>query len=224
MLEDAKTESVRFDYDMEFEVGATIVFHAEFKGNHNDLMSGFYRSGYTDSDGLKKHLVVTQCEATDARRIFPCVDEPNQKATFNVTLVVLPHLVALANMNVAEETNFIVDGVEMKKVRFATTPVMSTYLFALAVGDFEYIEAFAKPQSPAGALPIKCRTYTLRGQSEQGQFALSVLTKVLEFFSEFFGVAYPLPKMDMIAIPDFGAGKSYFDLRSNGKLGSGYLS
>lgn len=169
-------------------------------------MAGFYRSGYTNSAGEKRHLVVTQCEATDCRRIFPCWDEPNLKATFDVTLNVSNDLVALSNMNVISESQITVNNKILKSVKFARTPIMSPYLFALAVGDFEYVEDVANPKKPEGSTKIVCRTYTLKGQSDLGKFSVGVATKVLEFFSEFFGVAYPLPKMDMIAIPDFGAG------------------
>lgn len=203
---DKGAETVVFEFPHDIPAGATCALTVEFAGNHNDKMAGFYRSGYTDSAGNKRYLVVTQCEATDCRRIFPCWDEPNLKATFDVELVVEQDLVALANMNVTEEKIVTIGGKELKAVKFARTANMSPYLFALAVGDFDYLEAQAKPRKPAGANPITCRTYTLKGQSELGRFALGVSTKVLEFFSEFFGVAYPLPKLDMIAIPDFGAG------------------
>lgn len=96
----------------------------------------------------------------------------------------------------------------LKSVSFATTPIMSTYLLAMCVGEFEYLEETAKPTVPSDAKPIVCRTYTLPGQKEMGRFGLGVCVKTLEFFSKYFDVSYPLPKMDMIAIPDFGAGAS----------------
>nr|KAJ3418959.1 Aminopeptidase 2 mitochondrial [Polyrhizophydium stewartii] len=178
-------------------------------------MAGFYRSSYTDKDGNKKYLVVTQFEATDARRAFPCWDEPNLKATFDVTLVVDPSHTALSNMNETEERLVQVAGKTLKEVKFARTPIMSTYLVAFAVGEFDFVETKAHPKLPADAKPITVRVYMLKGQSEKGRFALDVGAKTLEYFSEFFDIAYPLPKarlslaaaqMDMIAIPDFGAG------------------
>jgi aminopeptidase N len=123
-----------------------------------------------------------------------------------VTLCIDPALVALSNMPVIEETISTINSKPLKTVKFAQTPIMSPYLFAVAVGDFEYVEGISKPKKPEGATAISCRTYTLKGQSHLGKFSVEVATKTLEFFSEFFGVAYPLPKMDMIAIPDFGAG------------------
>ena len=88
-------------------------------------MAGFYRSGYTDADGNKKYMVVTQFEATDCRRCFPCWDEPNLKATFDVTLIVPVNRTALSNMNVIQEEKL---ENSMKSVRFSTTPIMSTYV------------------------------------------------------------------------------------------------
>jgi aminopeptidase 2 len=119
-------------------------------------------------------------------------------------LVIPKDRIALSNMPVISETK----SGETKTVTFDTTPIMSTYLLAMCVGEFEYLEETAKPSQPASAKPIVCRTYTLPGQKEMGRFGLSVCVKTLEFFSEYFDVAYPLPKMDMIAIPDFGAGAS----------------
>jgi aminopeptidase 2 len=124
-----KVETVTFDFQNDIPAGSKVLLTASFTGIHNDKMAGFYRSGYTEN-GEKKHLVVTQCEATDCRRIFPCWDEPNQKATFDVTLNVAPHHVALSNMNVVSETAITIDGKDMKCVKFARTPVMSPYVLS----------------------------------------------------------------------------------------------
>jgi aminopeptidase 2 len=169
-------------------------------------MAGFYRSGYKDSSGNETHMLVTQFEATQCRRAFPCWDEPNLKATFDVTLIIPRHLTALSNMSMVEESLVEYKGAPLKSVKFASSPVMSTYLLAFAVGDFEFVEAWSNPSSPADAKPILCRVYTSPGQKETGRFALDVCVKILAFFSEYFGVAYPLPKMDQLAVPDFDAG------------------
>lgn len=184
--------------DFDHVIDGTVQLYMEFNGIHNDQMAGFYRSKYGD-----EHLVVTQFEATDCRRCFPCWDEPNLKATFSVTLVVPKDKVALSNMNIVSEETVQVGQESLKSVKFAKTPIMSTYLLAFCVGDFDYVEAIAKPKD---ANEIVCRVYTLKGQKQMGEFGLGVCCKTLEFFSEYFAVAYPLPKMDMIAIPDFGAG------------------
>jgi aminopeptidase 2 len=181
----------------------TVTLHVDFAGVHNDDMCGFYRSGYTGANGDKQYMVVTQFEATHARKALPCWDEPNLKATFDVTLTVPEQYTALSNMNTISETRSNMDG-GLKTVVFATTPIMSTYLLAFAVGDFEYIE-----QNTSGehnGRPVCVRVYTLPGLSNQGHFALDCAVKTLEFFAGVFGIAYPLPKMDMIAVPDFDAG------------------
>ena len=111
-------------------------------------------------------------------------------------------MTALSNMNVIETTT----QDNLKVVKFATTPIMSTYLVAFAVGDFDFVEAVAKPRSPPSVKPITVRVYTNKGESHQGLFALDCGVKTLEYFSEYFDYSYPLPKMDMLAVPDFSAG------------------
>ncbi|KAI8837080.1 peptidase family M1-domain-containing protein [Chytridium lagenaria] len=205
--------SITYDKALSQEIpeGAVAIVTAEFTGIHNDQMAGFYRSSYNDKDGNKQHLVVTQFEATDCRRAFPSFDEPALKATFDVTLVVPEHLTALSNMNAIGEETVEEEGKKLKAVSFATTPIMSTYLVAFAVGDIEFIETTATPKAPADAKPINVRVYTLKGEVEQGRFGLEVAARTLEYFSEYFNEAYPLPsltsfKCDLIAIPDFAAG------------------
>ncbi|KAI8578103.1 hypothetical protein K450DRAFT_249048 [Umbelopsis ramanniana AG] len=195
-----------------------------FEGTLNDQMAGFYRSSYKDASGETKYLATTQFEATDARRAFPCWDEPSLKATFDVTLVVPSELTALSNMNVISEKPFqesgkgpnvgkhegsqtgkdVATSTSLKEVKYATTPMMSTYLLAFVVGPFEYIEAHTTGEHNGES--VKVRVYTLPGSTEQGRHALNVCTKALEYFAAVFGEPYPLPKMDMVAIPDFEAG------------------
>jgi aminopeptidase 2 len=194
-------ELLTFEYQHEVPEGVYIL-HVEFQGNHNDEMVGFYRSSF-EADGQKKHMVVTQFEATDCRRCFPCWDEPNMKATFDCTLVVEPQYTALANMGVKSESELEINGKVFKSISYETTPVMSTYLVAFAVGEYDYVEAFAKPKIGE---PIRCRVYTLKGQTRLGEFALDVGIRTLEFFTEYFGIPYALSKCDQLAVPDFAAG------------------
>ncbi|KAJ3262646.1 Aminopeptidase 2 mitochondrial [Boothiomyces macroporosus] len=203
---DKEEETVTFEFEHEIPATSNIILHVEFNGTHFDDMKGFYRSSYLAEDGSKKYLVTTQFEAADARRAFPCWDEPNRKATFDVQLLVPQDLVALSNMNIVEEKDVEFGSKTFRSYKYATTPIMSSYLLAFCVGDFEYIEGVANPKAPADAEPITCRVYTLKGKKEQGRFALGVGIKTLEFFSEYFDIKYPLPKMDQIAIPDFSAG------------------
>ncbi|ORZ32978.1 aminopeptidase 2 [Catenaria anguillulae PL171] len=174
----------------------------DFTGTINNKMMGYYRSTYTDLEtGAEKVMGVTQFEATEARRALPCFDEPKLKATFDVTLIVDKHLTALSNTEVVEDKE---EG-EKRVVKFAKTPIMSTYLLAWAIGEFEWIEAFTRPTAHLPT-PVRCRVYTTKGSVNKGRFALACAVKTLELFSEIFGVAYPLTKCDQIAVPDFAAG------------------
>lgn len=167
-----------------------------FTGILNDKLRGFYRSQYVDPEGNTQYLATTQFEATDARQAFPCWDEPECKATFSVTLVVPSNLVALANTPEVENIA-LANGV--KSVKFADTPIMSTYLLAFVVGDLTHIEKEAASGTIVGV-------WTTRGKEEQGRFALDTSVKLLSFFNDYFGIPYPLEKLDHIAIPDFAAG------------------
>jgi puromycin-sensitive aminopeptidase len=169
--------------------------HLSFRGTLTDKLRGFYRSTYTDPSGKIKTLAATQFEATDARRGFPCWDEPDFKATFSVTLVVEPSMAAVSNGRVESET--LEEG--KKVVRFADTIVMSTYLVAFVVGHIE-------PTSPTfvGKTPI--RIWCVPGKQELASFGQDVATASLKFFEEYYGIPYPGDKLDLLAIPDFAAG------------------
>ncbi|ERN06883.1 hypothetical protein AMTR_s00005p00250950 [Amborella trichopoda] len=146
-------------------------------------------------NGEKKNMAVTQFEPADARRCFPCWDEPAVKATFKVTLEVPSELIALSNMPVLQEKH---DG-PLKIVYFEESPIMSTYLVAVVVGLFDYMEG--------KTLNGTCvRVYCQVGKTDQGKFALDVAVKALDLYKKYFAEPYPLPKLDMIAIPDFAAG------------------
>lgn len=146
-------------------------------------------------------MMSTQFEACDARRAFPCFDEPSLKATFNLSIEIPADQVALSNM---PEKETVAVGSDKKLVTFETTPVMSTYLLAWAVGDFEYIEAFTERRYNGKQLPV--RVYTTRGLKEQGRWALEHAPKVIDYFSEQFEIDYPLPKSDILAVHEFTHG------------------
>lgn len=165
-----------------------------FKGILNDQMRGFYRSRYTHQ-GKDKYMATTQFEATDARRAFPCFDEPAQKAIFDVTLMVPKELAVISN---TIETSVTEHESGYKIVKFQPTPKMSTYLLAMIVGDFEFVEGKTKKG-------IVVRVFTTPGKTHQAKFALETAIRVLEFYNEYFGIRYPLPVLDLIAIPDFTA-------------------
>eukprot|EP01113_Clastostelium_recurvatum_P035977 TRINITY_DN5071_c0_g1_i1.p1 TRINITY_DN5071_c0_g1~~TRINITY_DN5071_c0_g1_i1.p1 ORF type:complete len:860 (-),score=219.67 TRINITY_DN5071_c0_g1_i1:867-3155(-) len=171
------------------------MLHVSFECELANDMAGFYRSKYI-VDGEERWMATTQFEATDARKAFPCWDEPAVKAIFEITLVVPTNRVALSNMDPVAEAPF---GEGKKKIAFAPSPIMSTYLVAFIVGEFDYVESSTKEG-------VRVRIYTPVGKKDTGRFALDVGTKTLSYFTDYFGIAYPLPKCDMVAIADFSAG------------------
>ena len=192
---DDASERVTFSFGRELPAGKATL-RSSFTGVLNDQLRGFYRSQYQADDGSTRYLATTQFEATDARRAFPCWDEPVIKATYKVTLVIPDGLTAISNMPVESEASA---GNGKKIVTFAESPKMSTYLLAFLVGDMASVEARASD----GTL---VRVWTTQGKQEQGRFALENSVKLLEYFNDYFGIPYPLPKMDHIAVPDFAAG------------------
>ncbi len=192
---DADTETATLDFGETLSPG-TAQLEMQFNGILNDRLVGFYRSEYQDTQGETRYLATTQFEATDARRSFPCWDEPAQKAIFDVTLVFPDVYEAVSNTPVVEETS---PAPGLRSVRFGETPVMSTYLLAFVVGDIVSVKADAADGTKVGV-------WTTRGKENQAGFALDTSVKLLGYFNEYFGIPYPLPKLDHIAIPDFAAG------------------
>lgn len=190
-------EKVTLSFPSTLQKG-TGMLKIDFVGELNDKMKGFYRSKYSTASAEVRYAAVTQFEATDARRAFPCWDEPAIKATFDVILIVPKDRVALSNMNLIERKPYP-DDENLVEVKFARTPVMSTYLVAFVVGEYDFVET----RSADGVL---VRVYTPVGKAEQGKFALEVAAKTLPFYKDYFNVPYPLPKIDLIAIADFAAG------------------
>ncbi len=189
-----KSETASFVFPKYIPAGK-IKLTLVFKGILNDKMRGFYRSKYINLD--KEHnMATTQFEATDARRAFPCFDEPAQKAIFNVSLIVPEDKTAISN---TLPTSVEEHEAGFKIVKFAPTPKMSTYLLAFIIGDFEYLEKKTKNKT-------RVRVYTTPGKKHQAKFALDCAVKTLEFYEKYFDIKYPLPVLDMIAIPDFASG------------------
>ncbi|MGZ8530036.1 MAG: M1 family metallopeptidase [Candidatus Binatia bacterium] len=169
----------------------------QFTGILNDKLHGFYRSLYKDAEGQDKPLASTQFESTDARRAFPCWDEPAFKAVYQVTLVIDEKLTAISNARVIDET--VLPGTGKKAVRFADTMKMSTYLVAFIVGDFEATE-------PVEADGVELRVLAVPGKKKLADFAVAIGKASLEHFSQYYGIPYPGDKLDLIAIPDFASG------------------
>jgi aminopeptidase N len=147
-------------------------------------------------------MLSTQFEACDARRAIPCFDEPNRKATFDFEIEVPKGLVALSNMPLKAERPG--NRPELNFISFERTPVMSTYLLAWAVGDFEYVEARTERKYNGKSIPV--RVYTTRGLKEQARFALECAHRIVDYFSGVFGIDYPLPKSDLLAVHEFAMG------------------
>ncbi len=192
---DEDEETVAFDFGGELAAGEARLDIA-FTGELNDRLRGFYRSSYTGADGRERVMATTQFESTDARLAFPCWDEPSLKATFEVTLRIPADLVAVSNMPIVSEEAG--DG-GVKTVRFAESPIMSTYLLAFVVGDLKCVER----RADSGTL---IRVWATSGKEEQGLYALETSIKLLDYFNDYFGIPFPLPKLDHLAIPDFAAG------------------
>ncbi|MFP5332432.1 MAG: M1 family metallopeptidase [Acidimicrobiia bacterium] len=168
----------------------------KFRGVLNDQLVGFYRSKFTDVDGTEQVIATTQFEATDARRAFPCFDEPDMKATFAVTLVVPDHLLAVSNG--AEVSRMTLEGGKVA-VTFAETITMSTYLVAFVVGPFEATD-------PLDVDGVPVRIIAPKGKEHLTGFALECAEFCLRYLSSYYDIPYPGDKVDMIAIPDFAFG------------------
>ncbi|MDA8080975.1 MAG: M1 family metallopeptidase [Actinomycetota bacterium] len=168
----------------------------DFKGTLNDQLSGFYRSKFVDDQGQDSFIATTQFEATDARKAFPCFDEPDLKAVFSVELDAPVNYLAISN---APEKNTVDLGDGYKRVTFADTIAMSTYLVAFIVGPLEASEPYLSGETPI-------RIISKPGQSHLQNFAKEVAAHALEFFTNWFSIPYPGQKLDLIAIPDFAFG------------------
>jgi len=166
-----------------------------FRGTLNDKLRGFYRSTYKDEHGATHSLAATQFEATDARRAFPCWDEPDFKAVFATTLVIDPMLTAVSNTTIASET--LAGG--KKVVRFVDTIKMSTYLVAFIVGLIEPTEPVVVGQTPL-------RLWAVPGKGHLARFGQDIAAASFSFFESYYGIPYPGDKLDLLAIPDFASG------------------
>lgn len=161
-----------------------------YTGIINSQANGLFALEYATADGTKKKAIYTQFEAPDARRMIPSFDEPFYKATFTMHAVVPEGEMAVSNMPVAETTSL---GDGLQKVSFGVSPVMSTYLLFLGVGDFE--------RATAQVAGTEVGVIAKRGVIDQAQYALDESAKILPWYNEYFGTNYPLPKLDNIAAP-----------------------
>jgi puromycin-sensitive aminopeptidase len=188
------TERCRIRFPATLQPGAWRL-SLSFTGVLNDKLRGFYRSTYHDAGGNLQPLAATQFEATDARRAFPCWDEPAFKAVFAATLAVDPSLTAVSNTPIVSERR---DGGK-KVLQFADTIRMSTYLVAFVVGQLESTEPVF-----IGSTPL--RIWSVPGKQHLTPFGLEIGAFSLRFFERYYGIPYPGQKLDLLAIPDFASG------------------
>jgi puromycin-sensitive aminopeptidase len=193
---DTSTERLTITPATPLAQGATCVVTITFTGTLNDLLKGFYRSTYRSDDGTEHVIATSQMQATDCRRAFPCWDEPDFKAVFGVTLVVDDGLLAISNGAEVERQRRD-DG--KVAVRFADTMPMSTYLVAFVVGPLEATE-------PIDVRGVPMRIVHVPGKSHLTSFGLDVGRFCLGWFQDYYGIAYPSDKVDLVALPDFAAG------------------
>ncbi|HEY2568012.1 MAG TPA: M1 family metallopeptidase [Candidatus Udaeobacter sp.] len=186
---DTKNELLTLDLPSELGIGEHTLA-LRFTGKINEQGQGLFFMRYQEQgSGARKIMLGTQFEATDARRFFPCWDEPSFRARFQLTAVVPENWLAASNMPVQDEKK-IAGG---KEVRFAATPPMSSYLNVFVAGELDFIE------SRIGSTQL--RVITTKGKAEMGRYALDASAQILQYYNDYFGVAYPLPKLDQIALP-----------------------
>ena len=169
--------------------------HINFSGNITDAMHGLYPCYFTH-DGVKKQLFATQFESHHAREVFPCVDEPAAKAEYDLTLITRPGITVLGNMSVKSEE----ENGDSLTTTFEKTPRMSSYLLAFVIGELHKKSARTKSG-------VEVNIWATPAQNENTlDFALDIATRSIDFYDEYFGVKYPLPKSDHVALPDFSSG------------------
>jgi len=185
---DADAQTVTLTFAQPLEIGRRVLRIA-YTGEINRNGRGIYYSDYQTPDG-RKRMLASHSEPADARRIFPGFDEPAFKATFDLTVTVPRRFLAVSNMPVTHEVPI---GGRMKRVSFERTPVMSTYLFVVVAGELDRVTVAAEGTTIG--------IVTTRGKSPTGRYAINETIALLNYFNDYFGVKYPLPKLDLIALP-----------------------
>jgi aminopeptidase N len=185
---DAAAETATLSFPQPLAVGAHRL-RVGFSARINSFGRGLFFVDYPTDTGVKR-MLSSQLEPADARRIFPCWDEPAFKATFALTVTVPSAFLVVGNMPIAHEEAV---AASLKRVSFAPTPKMSSYLFVLAAGELERLTADADG--------VSVGVVTTAGKREQGRFALDSAVKLLAYYNDYFAEKYPLPKLDLIAVP-----------------------
>jgi aminopeptidase N len=166
----------------------------EYSGKITHQMEGIYPCNFTH-DGQDKQLIATQFESHHAREVFPSIDEPEAKATFKLSVAAEPTHTIVSNTPIES----VLEEGKLTRTHFAATPIMSTYLVAFVVGELEFLESKTKEG-------VVVRTYATPDNVAHTKFALDVAVRCLEYYNDYFGIAYPLDKCDLLALPDFASG------------------
>lgn len=189
-----KSMSITLHFSQKISVGDKKI-QLVFTGTISDQLIGWYKSRQT-INGKDTYLATTQFEEIGARRVFPSIDDPSAKAIFHIAFTIPSHLTAISN---TIDSQVIEHEGGYKTVSFTPTPKMATYALAFIVGEFDFLEKTT-------TTGVKIRVFVTPGKKSQAQFALDVAVKLLPFYEEYFAIAYPLPVLDLIALPDFDAG------------------
>ncbi|XP_059534043.1 aminopeptidase N [Myotis daubentonii] len=198
------TEYLVVHLKSQLEAGVMYEMSSKFQGELADDLAGFYRSEYMDGNE-KKVLATTQMQSADARKSFPCFDEPAMKARFNITLIHPHNLTALSNMLPTGPSTPLQSDPTWHVTKFHTTPVMSTYLLAYIVSEFTYVNMTEAMSTNQNVL-IRIWARPSATAAGHGQYALNVTGRILNFFAQHYNTPYPLDKSDQIGLPDFNAG------------------
>lgn len=173
---------------------SSVVIEIEYTFTYSNSLNGLYKTDYKVGN-VTKHILVSQCESHFAREIFPCIDEPEAKATFRTIITHDKSVTALSNTQLEQST----ENSSSVTSSFMQTPLMSTYLFAVVVGDLK-----SKSTITRSGTRINC--YSTNGKESQTKFSCTTAKKLIEMFEEYFGMPYPLTKCDLVAVPEFAAG------------------
>ena len=192
----SKNNKLVINSSSKFEKEENVKLRIEFEGKIADDLKGIYASKYLSNSGKEEKLISTQFEPTDARNAFPCIDEPNYKAKFNLTLIIHSNLTAISNMPIEKTKNL---NEKETQIKFQETPIMSTYLLFFAIGKIKSKQLKTNNN-------ILIRVWATNEQEKFSDFALETSEKLLDYFESYFGTKYPLPKLYHISIPDFAAG------------------
>ncbi len=193
--EDKKHETITIHFKSLIDPG-DYNLKIQFSGKLDNSLRGFYLSKYRDNQGIEHKIGTTQFESTDARRAFPCFDEPEFKSVFSISLKLDQSLMAISNSPIESE---ITNSEGKKTIIFKDTIKMSTYLVAFIIGPFEESET-----AEVNNVPIKI--ISVKGKRHLSKYALNCGKFFLDYFNNYYGINYPGSKLDLIAVPDFASG------------------